>query len=225
MLAHGGVIGAAGASSASSVNSFSDGFAADTIADWTNVQAGLQWAISGGTLNVTLSSGTDVSGMRVYNKTACGSATQYIKYKLAAVGVNGVSGIVLRSGITTGYCYRLSGPYSGTMYWERISYNGTGGNDVASQAITLAAGDTLAVTVQGTGTSTVLKIWKNATNSAPYNKDNWDSSSDPADYTLTDTGNVLATNPANSGGYVGLASYLPGSGHSVTLDDFFGGGL
>lgn len=152
-----------------------------------------------------------------------GATTQFAKFKISSIGTDGEIGAILRSGASSGYRYALTFTTTGAdaLYWKRYDWN-TVGSTIDAEVTTFASTDTISITVQGTGISTIIKVWKNTINNSPVNANNWDSASDPADYTLTDAGSLLATNPADTGTYVGIIIKKE-TGASPSLDDFYSG--
>ena len=204
-------------------NAFSDAFASD-LANWT-VDAGAGWSIVSGRLRYAPGTAYTLNLIR-YSSTTTGSATQYAKvtmpfYTQAANSL----GVMLRCQASSGYRY-LVYAYNGTLVWSRITWDLSSETEIDSETMSFTTGNSLGVTIQGTGVNTVVKVWLNPTANTPVNADNWDSASDPADYTLTDGGSLLTTNNANSGQYAGLVSYIDSSsGGYNEYDDFYGGGL
>jgi hypothetical protein len=85
--------------------------------------------------------------------------------------------------------------------------------------LVLADGDTLSATITGTGTGTIIRLWKNTTNNAPAAVDGWDSAGDTADKTISASGGW--THYADAGRYVGLGCQ---TGTNV-YDNFYAGDI
>ena len=172
--------------------------------------------------NAVYNATTNTQGL-AHHKTSVGSATQYVKIKLTtfAESENYDLGVILRSQTASGYRYTVTVSGTSRIWWARYNWNNAV-DDIDDEFSSFVAGDTMGVTIQGTGTSTVVKVWRNPTSDSLYNKDNWDSANDPADYTLTDGLGILATNPADTGTYVGV-DIKRGTGASAVLDNFYAG--
>ncbi len=207
-------------------NTFSDAFAG-TLGNWTQDQDSPNWTITGGDELQHDPSGGWTEGVIRYSNQSTGEQIQYAKIDPTYYyQTSNEIGLVLRSEASTGYKYTLTLSYNGALTWNRRSWDLTGSDQIDQETGTgLSQGDTIAVTVQGTGTSTEVKVWANPTNDTPYDKDNWDGASDAADYTLTDGSSVLASNPADDGQFVGCYSYSDSSGGANRMDNFFGGGI
>ena len=79
----------------------------------------------------------------------------------------------------------------------------------------------MGVTIQGTGNDTVVKVWKlgaSPSRYTPYDKDNWESSDDAADVTMTNNPSTAA----DTGKQVGIGFYWI-SGNDFGFDNWYGG--
>jgi len=190
----------------------SDAFPDDPAARWEIQWGAFEWA--GGGFYKTESGGG--GGYSIYN-TTIGNATQYAYVQL--VDTNG--GPVLRGTGTAADGYYVVINFNGTVYLQRA--NGSGWiADEDSATLSFAANDYMGVTIQGTGTGTTVKIWKNPSapngTTVPYSKDAWDNSGDTSpDAEMTGTAAAVY----NTGTYVGLG--LDSAG--VSFDNFIGGGF
>lgn len=167
-------------------------------------------------------------------ETAVSSATQYAKIKFTAgCATNGYMGFIMRGEALTAskkyiIYYNCNSGTTWCIYrYDDNTYTTAGGKgaQIGSNftAFSMADGDSVGVTVQGTGTSTVFKFWKNPVNDVPADKDNWDSSSDTADYTFTPS---TANATADTGLYCGADGYIDtGAAGSIKMDDFKAGGI
>lgn len=220
MLTHPGLIGAAGTVVASGGNAFSDDFT--NLNNFTLDNTDATMTIVGGQLNVT---GSYSEGVARYSTTNTGTVTQYARFQwISRTSAASGLGVVLRSG-TSGYKYIISlNGVSPIIEWYRETFDLVTYTLIATTSMSaINANDYYSFTIQGVGVNTIVKMWVNTANATPYNKDNWDSSNDPADYTLTDAGGLLITNKADTGLYVGVYSYIQSG--SCRIDNFSGGGL
>ena len=168
-----------------------------------------------------------------YNATATSSSTQYVKAKIVSLSDDAQTavGVMLRSEASAN-CRYFVGVQQDTggidVHW--YSWNTWGGLIDADSATTWSAGDTLAVIVEGTGTSTRFYCWKNPTNEEPLDEGSactdtgqpcWDSAGDAADMILN---NEAENHNCNGGTYVGVQMYSDGGQLTQgAVDDFMGG--
>lgn len=227
MLSHGGLLGAAGFSAGGgSGNSFSDDMSGTFSTNWAvdNAADASKWAFSAGVMVFTATAPYQESHVR--NKNACATADQYVKFQSAVINNNdGSAGAVLRAAGATGdrYLIEITKAATGNNLYvvianETLATQTTLANVAAGFG--LANGDTLGVTVSGTGSGTHFRLWHNPTANAPTSMSSWDGRA--ADVDLS--GYAGAT--ANSGQYVGLYGYASGTiSPGSQFDNFFGGSL
>ena len=189
---------------------FCDGsfqFCEESFADLTNFDATAavgSWSVSGGHL-VGPTSGTGV----LTHDTAAGGATQYVIVRFDAIA--GDSGVFFRGNSAGGWRYKIYA-VGGTTYWGVTESDGSHHSDVESCSITWANDDYLMATVSGTGTSTVVSIWKTATMpTAP-------PSAGPTCGPFTNDPSAAA----NDGLQIGI--FVDGGASGMNFDDFAGGG-
>lgn len=111
---------------------------------------------------------------------------------------------------------------SDAVEWFQVTQIGGSFNSINSQALTIAQGDKLAITWEGTGNSTVVRVWRTTSagtlNDTPFSVAFWNDGSDGPDVTFTtDPGS-----PVNSGSFVGIGGYVVPS-PTAQWDNFFGG--
>lgn len=205
-------------------NALSDDFSG-TTSKWTFDTNSSGFSIVSGVLR--FSGSANAIGVARYTNQNTGTLTQYVKATMSYRDLaSGLVPFLFRSEATSGYKYILIPDGTG-LIWRRYTWDLASSIDVSSVAFSLnnAAPFTMGATIQGLGTSTVIKVWLSPVNNTPVNKDNWDSASDPADYTLTDASSQLGTNNANVGLYVGITPYVGASTAVIDTDNFYGGGL
>jgi hypothetical protein len=108
---------------------------------------------------------------------------------------------------------------SATAEWIRRA--SVGGADTSIQSTNIGTGDgyvTYGITLQGTGTGTILKIWVNPVNNTPTDVNNWDSGADAADFSFTND----PASPVNSGIRVGIGG-VSNIVEGCRFDNVFGG--
>jgi hypothetical protein len=205
--------GGGGADRCDTTPPFSDDFSTDQVDGspqcWTEDDA--VWSVSAGVLS---NSGAESNAVIRYS-TETSTVTQYVK--AAVVNYVDQEGLYFRVDGATGCGYVLTYKTTGDdLLWQRFN-----NDDWAATIETIDAGgaisdgDSLGITVQGTGISTIVSVWDNPTNDAPTDVDNWDSGSDTADF-------IFTANPAtacDAGKYVGVRAQNSASSH----DDFFAG--
>jgi hypothetical protein len=155
------------------------------------------------------------------HNTSTGSTTQYIKISLSGIDVQYPWVVFRYLNSSSGYYTLQMDGNTGTVDWyyfsdatdasgDAIGSGGTFGSDLV--------GDTIAFTITGTGTSTVVRGWLNPTG-LPSAADNWNGDTTP-EFTLTDD----PATAANTGQLVGIGGQT-GTANTVRINDFFGGGL
>ena len=144
-----------------------------------------EWQLDEVNDNLTFISGYADRWLRF--KTPNPSANHWVKFDLEQTDMNRGYGALVRCGPAVGdTCYYVS-QYFGTVYWGRIvQRSGSANWDGCDTPHTIPGspfgqGDTMAVSVEGTGASTVLKIWRNPFGECPAD---WG----PADWQFEDCG-------------------------------------
>jgi hypothetical protein len=179
---------------------------------------GASWVEANGELSIasnTLSAGA-TSSVGIH-ATALSTATQYVKFKVVGGTVN--HAIYIRCDATDGDpTYTIWATASGT------EWNDTDSLVQSTAALTWAAGDVFAVLIKGTGTSTVVSIWKSPTNDVPLSggthctdtaKPCWDSAGDAPDLQFDNNPSPASDSDVGHG----ILMYNASS----TLDDYFAG--
>jgi len=171
---------------------------------------------------------SDLWGASVWNGSATFGAASgsYAKYNTAVGGVNQYGKFTIASSDPDGGCiFRSTGTASdgfyigvvlngGDVYFSRGSSTGWLADMGGASALTIAEGDTVAMTLTGTGAETTLRVWKNTTANIPDSVSSWDSRA--ADITKTASGGVYY----DTGNYIGV-----GIDASYNIDNWYGGSL
>jgi hypothetical protein len=198
------------------MTTLSDDFSTDNASRWTEiVGTALVWNASG---YYEITSATD--GVAVYN-TGTGTATHWGKVRLTAA--TGFGGLVLRSTGTASDLYYYVASQGGGNVWLIVGNASGWMEDMVSASMTIAQNDYIAATVTGTGTSTVVRVWKNPANATPAAVDGWDSAGDTADATLSLSGYV-GDNFANAGQQAGVGFWAVSAYDNWSAGDFTVGG-
>lgn len=179
-------------------------------ANWTEESG--TWDIASETLEAAdFAFGDQVA---VYSGSTVSSVNQWVKWDyVTSGGVTVGSGCVLRFTDDTSafYVVRMDDSNNLARWYHWDSVGGTE-TQVDSSALTVAVGDTYGVTIDGTGSSTTVRIWVDPTGE-PTTASNWNGDTTP-DITLTDD----PSSAVDTGSYVGL--YGQGNGE-VGFDNFF----
>lgn len=184
-------------------------------ANWTEAAgdadiAGNLYRLSTGSFGVITS---------VHN-TSTGSITQYVK---ATLGTDPFYPWFVFRYTNSGSAYYVVqfDDATGTFDWQKFdNASDTSGDSIGTGSITagLMSSQTFGITIEGTGTSTVVRIWRNPTN-LPTTASNWDGDTTP-DATISND----PASPVDSGNFVGLGGQQS-SADTKTVNNFFGGGL
>lgn len=203
--------------SGGSPNAFSDDF------NRANGALGANWTTSAGAADINSNAYRSNTGsfgnvISVYN-TSAGSLTQYVRVTLGVTNI--YPWIILRytDASSPFYAFQVTGT-NGLVEWYKFPNAAGSGTLIASA--TMAGGDmtgqTYGISLSGTGAGTVVNAWRQITG-IPSAVGNWNGDTSP-DQTFgtpgannVDTGQLVAI-----GGQTSLAN-------TMTLEDFFGGGL
>ena len=198
---------------------FSDDFnRADSTSigsNWT--EANGDFGISSNTLR--LNSGSFVENMAIWSGNATPNAYQYLK----ATIVNDAGGFIsflLRYENSSSPFYILY--HDQNAGWEWYRYASVGGASTLIQSGdsgTFADGDSYGITIDGTGNSTVIRIWKNPTANTPVSASEWDSGDTTPELSLTND----PASPCDAGRYLGIGGSVSGAS-TAAFDNFYGGG-
>jgi hypothetical protein len=135
------------------------------------------------------------------------------------------------AGLTLRYT-NSSSPYYEVIFWTNedivqwgyftAAADTTADSIGSNQALTIADDDFFGITITGTGTSTVVRVWRNPTGAVTA-ADNWNGDNTP-DVAWTDD----PPSPVDSGNIAGFALYGNSFGNAlvdnITLGDLPGGG-
>lgn len=191
-------------SHASALANFSDDFSG-SLSNWTT-DAG-SWSIISSFL-AQLSGSFTVD--KIHYNTACGTNNQYAKFSLTSAG-GGWTGPRFRVTGTTGYMTEFRVSNDDAIWLD------TNGTEIQAGTLTgIVDGSVIGVTIEGSGNSTVLRIWLNPTG-LPTSTSNWNGDSTP-DLSFTNNPAVAT----DSGSFIGFNGRSAG-GEGEFVDDFFGG--
>jgi hypothetical protein len=198
------------------MTTFTEDFSSDPAGNWTNLYGTASYDSTNDEIDITADYyiyGTNLSGVN-----------QYAKAKFTAGGNPYGGGLVLRSTGTAADGWYVLAKAFGTNTWY-LSFCDNVGDGWAEDMVdntsgpTLAAGDSVGVTITGTGTSTTVRVWKNPTNAAPVSAEYWDSGSDGPDFSLSLSG-YAGSNFCNTGLRVGVGGW-----GTLSFDDVSGGDI
>lgn len=149
----------------------------------------------------------------LYN-TAASTLNQYFKADKESVDYSPAG--VFRSTSTASDGYYCPHVYANNVYWDYCDNTGFVDTIEDMGALNISSATNVAATLCGAQSTPVLKIWINVTNNTPYDCNNWDSASDPADKTSS----VTPSAPQQYGGYyIGIGEYQTG----ISVDNWYGG--
>lgn len=194
---------------------FSDDFSG-TLANWTEDAGDI--VISGGRLSVNTGGYSKISAR--YTGTSTNTVNQYVKLSFPAFVDTNFPFVILRGSASGNPYYAVEFARSNAAQWYRYA-NAADSSPVAvsaSTSLTVSAGDTFGLTITGTGTATVIRIWRNPTG-LPSAADNWNGDTTP-EITWTDD----PASAVNTGNQVGFGGFFGAAGQ-VQVDDFFGGDI
>jgi hypothetical protein len=206
--------GGGGGSPAAFSDDFNRADSASLGANWTEA-AGDQAIFSNGLRQVTASYGKIYT---IYSGTPTNTVKQYLRVQFVDDGGE-YPGVILRYQNSSSVFYSLS--HDSNDLWEWYSCPNTTGSCTLIGTVdtgTFSDGQHFGLTIDGTGTSTVIRIWKSPTANTPVSATEWDSGDTTPD-------GSLAQDPASAadvGTYVGLTS-AAGNANTVRMDNFFGG--
>jgi hypothetical protein len=201
--------------------SFSDSFPSDGDspgAGWAE-QAGCDMDVVSGQLR------TMAAGFAEHYAARTGTSLandQWIKFTLAnpAGGAN-FPRIGFRYTDSSSPFYQVTIDASGATF-EWATAASVGGSETAIQGPTLVGGGdgygTYGMTIEGTGTSTVLRMWRTPSADTPTSVSSWDGASDPADVEFTNN----PSSAVNSGPYIAIGG-VTSAAQAIRFDNVFGG--
>lgn len=212
------VVAGGGVAAASSGQNFSDDFSG-TLGNWT-VSTGTA-AISSGVLSLSTAGWDPI--VLTYN-TSTNTVSQYMKFSLPSASETYPIAVFRYVNSSSGfYAIEFSTPFSCEVEWRYFEDDSDiGSGDVIGASVdmgTCSNGDTFGITVTGTGTDTIVRMWHNPTGSSPSAADTWGGDNTP-NASWTD-------NPAtacDTGTKVGFAGIQATAG-DITFDNFYGGDI
>jgi hypothetical protein len=191
-----------------------DDFGSNTISNYTAGSG--TWNVTGGLLlGPTL--GTDTLSTLRYTAASCTTVSQYVAIKNTDVSKN-LHGVVFRATGATGYRYAVRGHSNGNTYWQIYDAESWVSNP-ANCALAWADNDVMAVTVTGTGTDTVISLWKNPTSETPTNSTTWGTNAANCTFTAN------PSNAADTGLVVGIFAIGVENNTQAAFDNFRAGDI
>jgi hypothetical protein len=154
-----------------------------------------------------------------FTGTSCTTASQYVRITNTDIVGADYLRVMFRYTNPSSEFYAVQLECSsGNLEWQHFA------NDTASETVIAtgsfgvwAEGNTLAITIIGTGTSTVVRIWRNPTGNTPDSGGTtWGGAAPGVSFT-TDP-----ADPADSGLIVGLGAVQAGASN-INVENFFGG--
>lgn len=184
-------------------------------ANWTEAAGDAD--IVSNVLEVGTANSWDVHAI-IYSGTACTSVDQYIKVTYNS-GVDKFPSVILRYTDASNPFYVVYADHvNGRISWARAATAAGLPSIFSNTATTVGATDTWGFTVSGTGTSTVLRGWRNPTAAAPTSMSSWDGGA--ATITVTDD----PPTAVNTGNFIGLAGEQNNPA-GLDYNNFSGGNL
>lgn len=223
------IVGGSPPAAAAGGQAFSDSFtgtSGNPSANWTEYGGG-HWELSSNTL---LMNYLTTDEFIAYTGQALDTGDQYIRIKFVeAQGstYNRYRGVIFRWTNSTSPFYLLMFYWNGSNQVVSLQYLGnislSGQTQVGDEIVlTQGAGDVFGCTLEGTGTGTKWRVWKNPTATTPVSASEWDSGD-----TTPDAYDVVidpGVNAVDAGAYIGIYAYGASSNYS-SFDDFYGGDI
>jgi hypothetical protein len=184
------------------------------------------WTQVAGNCDISSNTLLAVSGTYAHNclrhNTAVASITQYMKATFSGWGSNDAFiGFIFRWAVAnTGPSYVVTfSALADDVTWARYSNTSAASyTTISTGSLSVVGGDTFGVTVDGTGTNTTVRVWRNCTG-LPSAANNWNGDTTPS---LTFTTNPPT--PVDTGTGLGLA-LAPETSNGVYVDQWWGGSL
>lgn len=184
-------------------------------ASWVEPDDGL--SLSGNELAFVQS-----KGLAIYNSSTTG-VNQYVKLNwsdAAAVNEDMPQMAFRYTSSGVGYYTVDFQSWNNLVDWRyHSSVADNTGTSIGTASTTLTANDTWGCTLDGTGTSTVVRCWLSPGSNTPTNATTWAGDSTPEVTITNDPGT-----PVNTGNLTGLG-YDTGNPFSGHMDDWFGGDI
>lgn len=183
------------------------------------------WTVISGAVNLVdneaFSPNPFDNGVRAaaYTSEACTTVNQYVKITItASTGANNRGGAAFRytDGSSPIYVLRAD-DLNDQLQWIRQATPGGSEDTIDFEAHAVSWPLTLGVTLEGTGDSTVMRVWISPTDNTPTDAATWDAGA--ADYTL----DANPASPVNTGSFVGFEGL--GAFGDLGWDDFYGGDI
>jgi hypothetical protein len=186
---------------------------------------GANWTVLSGTIsnqvNKASSATLDYTNMAVVYVTNTGSVNQYAKITIDGTSRAGrgiYPKIIFRANGTNEH-YNLTFHVNENLVKWNYMTNAAGNSTlIASAALTIEETNTFGATIIGTGTTTILRVWREPTNLATA-MDNWDGDATP-DVSFTDDP-AVACDSGLQVGFGGAAS----DAADLRWEDFAGGDI
>lgn len=154
----------------------------------------------------------------IYSAQSCTTINQYAKF-MVTFSAQCYVGIIFRyTDASSAFMGLQVGSTEDTAFWTYYSNSTATSVDVTSGAITVNSGDTFGVTITGTGTNTIVRVWRNITANAPTSASLWDGTAPTLEFTTN------PPNPVDTGFTVGIEGYTSAAGTSQ-LDNFYAGDI
>lgn len=186
-------------------------------ASWSEVvTTGSGFDINNDVLRYTTGTGNVIA----IHQTPTLAANQYLKYKILNKDAGAQYGFVSRYTNSSSPFYIVELAGTGTLTWYRCASTAMSCSSVGATTLSHATNDTLAVTISGTGASTVLNFWLNQTANLPVSATEWDAGDSTPDATLTDD----PASAVDTGTSLGIDANQ-GSNGVIRIDDFFAGDI
>lgn len=154
----------------------------------------------------------------IYTGGTCSTVSQYMRATIVTAPSNAFPHFIFRYTNSSSPFYVVElDTDSGPVTWYHYDVlNGTGTTIEGGNFGVWSAGDTFSVTIEGTGTSTVVRAWRNATSNTPTSASVWGGAA---------PGITLSADPASAvdtGASVGIVCYQS-SASSQRIDNWFAG--
>ena len=201
---------------------FSDNFPGT---DSTNL--GANWTEAAGDAEIVsnmmrLMSSSYADHFMIYTGTATSTVDQYVKFTITTTTLTAdpkFPCVIFRYTNSSSPFYPIFFNVNGdNVTWQHYPTTAGGATVIeTSGTLAIALGDTFGVTISGTGTATVIRIWKTPTGNIPTSESDWGGDTTP-DVTFT----ADPSSAVNTGNNVGIGGEQQ-TGSDINLDDFFGG--
>lgn len=186
--------------------------------DFNRVSLGANWTVPLGTVGITSNQleMQDLNGAyAIYTGTAIGSVDRAIYFNLQGIISYRYPHVVLRYTDDSSPLYTVEfSPVYGVTWYSWDVLDGTSTSIQSLSGAGLTGDETFGITIEGTGSDTVIRIWRNVVNTVPVSFSEWDPGDTTPDYTFT---NDPGGNAVDTGDYVGFGGY--GTNDSILYDN------